>query len=212
MNRQGFESLVRRLLELPGSVSLQIDNEGPELSAGILRPVLVFELDRPEWFYLKEKQVLATGTATATGAAGTFPQVGLFNPVGSNKLVVLTGISLSSSASMTIQRRLLSSLPGAVAITNTVARDLRFTAAAGGVFQLGSSQVITSAKAVPDGILERTYFVTTAAPELIDNYHPHRGVIMPPGTGVNFAGATSGANTIGANFDFYERTFTQPEV
>src|SRR2546425_6617580 len=85
INSSKYTDLLRKLTELQGPLRIDLLEE--------LRPVIVLESDRPEWYFLRRER-LASGAIDVTSGAATLSEGGILNPTASGRLVTVTRAAL----------------------------------------------------------------------------------------------------------------------
>jgi hypothetical protein len=200
-----YNSLLHKLLGMKGS------EPAPQLAPEIIA-YLGIEVDRPEWFWLRDKEFLSSASAAVTSAAGTAAEVFIFNPVGSGKLVVVTRLSFTISAAG-INRAYLTTVPGAMVTTLGNIRDLRQPGTTVGSVPRPAVSLLSAAKAAPDGIGVDQNWQTPAAGTVAESILGlQAAIILPPGFGVGVQATGVGIATLVANFDWYERALEPQET
>ena len=197
INSAKYSDLLRKLTELQGALRIDLLEE--------LRPVLVLENDRPEWFFLRKERI-ASGTASTTSGAGTLAECGIFNPPTSGLVVVVTGMQVMTSASVDIFRRYVTALPALAAVNNAGVRDTRVRP--GGPFvstTIVGAQVYQAVPAVVDGGIADKEFVLVINSAPVETIGPRGEIVLAPGTGVQLSDAAVGVSTLRVNFDWYEK-------
>lgn len=86
-----FDALLGRLLNIPQQQGGIAGELSPEIS-----PVLVLEMDRPEWCYLKNERCCC-GLASCAATVGQPALVTFRNPAGSGVLIVIDAVQVASN-------------------------------------------------------------------------------------------------------------------
>lgn len=195
INSAKYSDLLRKLTELQGALRIDLLEE--------LRPVLVVENDRPEWFFLRREQ-LCRGLNGVTSIVTTLPEEGIFNPPASGKLVIVTRHSVFATAGPTsLQERYITALPAGNTINNSGFRDTRSRPGGPFVGVTTAAQVWSATPLVIDGGLpDASYRLQTDVQ--IDTMQGN-AVILSPGTGLLWGIAAVGVNTVNGTIDWYEK-------
>lgn len=138
--------------------------------------------------------VTFSGYATCSqGAAGTYPQVQIWNPAGSGKRAIIEQIMAASSIGGTFST---------IVSTQTALTTLVGVAASKNVGNAGSTtQIRTLASATPDG--GAAQFATMGGAQYQSApYKLAEPIVLHPGWGLNVGGLVN--QNVAATFEFYE--------
>ena len=173
--------------------------------AGQLGDAIVSELHGRyyETTYRSNSFLLSVSTAAAvtafTGAAGGTPMIGLFNPVGSGKNLVINKVSVgnvvAASAAGTVSFALFFGVTAAITQTTTTTPWNMLTLQQSGSVAVGFRNVaLTSSTAATNAIPLASYYWATAAgaanvtPSITDL---EGSIIVPPGAYIALGGSAA---------------------
>jgi hypothetical protein len=98
IQRAGLNAILHKTL------AMEEGAPAPQLSGDIV-PVIVLESERPEWAFLAGEHLCQAGDTIGAGGVGTVAKCGVWNPVGSNALVTVTGFHVHTQTATRIQLR-----------------------------------------------------------------------------------------------------------
>lgn len=182
-----YDALLRRVADLKGPGS-KVNDVLEELF-----PVLDVERVPAELLFLMGTKVVFGG-GQITGVAGQAPRAQVFNPVGSGKLVTVTGVYATLDGTGGQFRWGIVIIPFATSINTEIIRDSR-----GGAAQRGSAAIrqLSSVALAPG-----TGQVRLPQATLLKLDDPNDLAVLAPGSGFEIGGATL-AQTL--NYTFYWR-------
>lgn len=195
-----YNKLLRRLLAIQGP------NPSPELLEQIL-PILVLESDRLEYHALADSQLVMSSQIIA-GAAGTFPRIGIVNPVGSAKVFVCLASTVSISVvSNVVELREDATVPVAtpVALNAADSRSLGWGSAAG-------PGPITIAADANASAASGSGPVWRSSQGVASDSKPGPSFVLGPGHDVLYVNNVTGVATLIASFFGYIRSLDLSEV
>lgn len=115
----------------------------PQL-AGDIVPTIVLEQDRIEWLFLGGQIPMIGNKILAAGGAGTFTNIALTNPAGSNVVCVCEGWAINVGAAATYRGTLAAGRITGGAVGTNRSRDGRYGGAIGACFVEGANGSIVS--------------------------------------------------------------------
>jgi len=179
----------------------------PTLAPDII-PVLPLEVDRPEWAFLGGVRLGGGGTRVGP-VAGQLPQLQLYNPAGSNTLVVVTKVIVSSATAVaaTEIRTGFGRAPLASSSGNLGPRDGR-NAPLVGVIPTTAQLRLTTAVAVPSIFFPLAFIILPANPFPLE-LEPN--VILDPDSGYTVFSSLANSD-LAVGFEWYERSLEASEV
>lgn len=190
-----YDRLMRRVAGIigPGSKVSEVLTE--------LFPMIDVEGNRGE-LQLLGGTLLGMGAQDVLSLAAEFSAIQLFNPVGSSKIITITSVYVSASATQRIRfARDTTTLTDGIA--TEVARDLRQIVTSRPVGQMFS-------QSSAGGINANMQFRVLENDTL--HLHDENGVaVLPPGTGLSL-GATAAQTSLTATFFWRERVAETSEL
>ena len=148
---------------------------------------------RPEWALLRDEELFGTLAAQAAGGVGTFAKVGVFNPAGSNLLVVVLRHSLSLDVAARVELFPIATPLGNTGTVQMLDRRRRLSHGAVVHFEASAAAGADQLAEVNVGqLLTQTYDIP---------------IVLPPGQGFMWRNEDDNANLI-ASFVGYQRHAT----
>jgi len=167
-----------------------------------LPPGFLLELDRPEWRYLKRELFWTTGRVTVAGGT-TNAKINVLNPVGSGRLVIVTGAVLVAKATAGQARIAYDAALGATP-ANNLSMDTRAAP------RVVSTNLISNNTGL-SGVFVDEITTTVAAADAVSRVLPQQPVILSEGHSVALMNATVAEGMIGYLWG-YERPARPEEL
>lgn len=190
-----YDQLIRRVGGLigPGSKVSEVISE--------LFPMIDVE-NVPGELLLLGGTRLCLGSAIITAAGGQFPAVQLFNPVNSGALITVSSITISPTATQTINYE-VNATPLLATTASERFRDGRLLVAAVPTGQIRTDDLVAATNGNHQFIVQGNDFA---------NLTDRNGIaVLSPGTGLEIGGSTA-AGTILVNFNWRERVAERSEL
>lgn len=193
-----YDQLIRRVGGIVGP--------GSKVSEALTELFPVIDVERvPGELLVLGGTFLCFGGSLITSIAAQFPEFQLFNPAGSGKIVTLTTLEVSSSATTSVRVNVEPVALGG-GIGTEKFRDTRLgTGAPAG---LPSAQVRTASSAATTGSFGTLRMLADTQIAVTD---PNGLFVLAPGTGVNFGGAVA-LSTLRFMLFWRERVAEQSEL
>ncbi len=190
-----YDQLVRRVGGIigPGSKVAEALSE--------LFPVIDVERVPGELLALGQTQI-CLGSATVTGAGGEVARIQVFNPVASGKLLAVSSVLCSATATMTF-RYATSTIALTSGVGTEVFRDRRLAATSRPSGQIRTDSTV----ALPDA--HGQFRLAGNGIQTLDD--ENTVAVLPPGSGLE-VGTTAAATTIFVTFNWRERVALESEL